>query len=119
MTLEQAIQHCKEVAEQYEAYGIETECYECVKEHRQIAEWLEDYKELLTVNTELKRLLRLAVDDLDKAIKACETDMLCEICSYEAECNCLNYCFVDKNLRSWKHHDEAMKLLGGAENAKN
>lgn len=46
MALEQAIQHWKEVAEQYEEYGIETECYECAKEHRQLAEWLEDYKRL-------------------------------------------------------------------------
>lgn len=43
MTLEQAIQHCKEVAIEYEAKG---ECYECGKEHRQLAEWLEDYKQL-------------------------------------------------------------------------
>lgn len=74
---------------------------------------------LIDYNNELRRMLRLALNDLDKSIKACETDMLCEICSYEAECNCLNYCSIDKNLRSWKHHDEAMKLLGGAENAEN
>ena len=43
MTLDEAIQHCKEVAIEYEAKG---ECYECGKEHRQLAEWLEDYKEL-------------------------------------------------------------------------
>lgn len=76
-------------------------------------------KALIEYNNELRRMLRLAVDDLDKAIKACETDMQCEICSYEAECKCLNYCYVDKNLRSWRHHDEAMKLLGGTENAEN
>lgn len=43
MTIDEAIQHCKEVAIEYEAKG---ECYECGKEHRQLAEWLEDYKEL-------------------------------------------------------------------------
>ena len=43
MTLDEAIQHCKEVAIEYEAKG---ECYECGKEHRQLAEWLEDYKQL-------------------------------------------------------------------------
>ena len=43
MTLDEAIQHCKEVAIEYEAKG---ECYECGKEHRQLAEWLEDYKRL-------------------------------------------------------------------------
>lgn len=43
MTLDEAIQHCKEVAIEYEAKG---ECYECGKEHRQLAEWLNDYKRL-------------------------------------------------------------------------
>lgn len=43
MTLDEAIKHCKEVAIEYEAKG---ECYECGKEHRQLAEWLEDYKRL-------------------------------------------------------------------------
>lgn len=43
MTLDEAIQHCKEVAIEYEAKG---ECYECGKDHRQLAEWLEDYKRL-------------------------------------------------------------------------
>lgn len=43
MTLDEAIQHCKEVAIEYEAKG---DCFECGKEHRQLAEWLEDYKEL-------------------------------------------------------------------------
>lgn len=73
-------------------------------------------KALIDYNNDLRRMLRLAVDDLDIAIKECETDMLCEICNYEAECNCANYCFADKNLRSWKHHDEALELLGGDEN---
>lgn len=130
MHLNEAIQHLKEsLADPTHKWG----CEECKQEHEQLLVWLEDYKQLKddyadldnrlrtanTENDELKRLLRLAVDDLDKSIKACENDMLCEICSYEAECNCLNYCFIDKNLRSWKHHDESMKLLGGTDNAEN
>lgn len=43
MTLDEAIQHCKEIAIEYEA---KAECFECGKEHRQLAEWLEDYKQL-------------------------------------------------------------------------
>lgn len=71
-----------------------------------------------TENDELKRLLRLAVDDLDTAIKSCEQDMLCEICSYHEKCNYINYCGGEYD-RTWKHRDEAMKLLGGAGNAEN
>lgn len=143
MTLEEAISHLREsLADTAHEWG----CEECKAEHEQLLAFLQELKlfretfgdvkntkfcvqeckeavskirKLETENAELKRLLRLAVDDLDKSIKACETDMLCEICSYEAECNCVNYCFIDKNLRSWRHHDEAMKLLGGTENAEN
>jgi hypothetical protein len=130
LELDSAIQHLKEsIADPTHKWG----CEECKEEHEQLLGWLEDYKQLKTYyididkqlrtanteNGELKRMLRLAVDDLDKSIKACENDMLCEICSYEVECNCVNYCFVDKNLRSWKHNDEAMELLGGTENAEN
>lgn len=144
MTLEEAIQHLKEsIADPTHKWG----CEECKEEHEQLLEFLQElkmYRETFgdvkntkfcipeckegcenlvkqyeSENAELKRMLRLAVDDLDKSIMACENDMLCEICSYESECNCINYCFVNKNLRLWKHHDEAMELLGGAENAEN
>lgn len=52
MTLEEAIKHCEEVAEEQE-YHVRmkgkvnaSECYECAKEHRQLAEWLTELKEL-------------------------------------------------------------------------
>lgn len=39
MTIDEAIRHCEEVAEQNEK-----DCIECAKEHRQLAEWLEELK---------------------------------------------------------------------------
>ena len=53
MTLDEAIKHCEEVAEEYQATidrldivgkGLD-ECEECAKEHRQLAEWLRELKE--------------------------------------------------------------------------
>ncbi len=44
MTLDEAILHAEEVAD-YDAYG-EKQC-KCAEEHRQLAEWLKDYKRLL------------------------------------------------------------------------
>lgn len=44
MTLDEAIKHCKEEAEKYMEYGIETECYQCAKEHEQLAEWLQELR---------------------------------------------------------------------------
>ena len=54
-----------------------------------------------TENDELKRLLRLAVEDIEK-LKNCEKYPFCGGCPKESEPLC-----------KWEHHDEAMKLLGG------
>lgn len=57
MTLEEAIKHCEEVAEEQEkkarkkndgTMSTRIKCEECAKEHRQLAEWLrklEKYEE--------------------------------------------------------------------------
>ena len=57
-TLDEAIEHCKDVAKQNDrkairnrnhgGYAYEAEariCEECAMEHRQLAEWLEELKE--------------------------------------------------------------------------
>jgi hypothetical protein len=56
MTLDEAIKHCEEVAKEkdeqaweaqlQEEYGMIKSCKECAEEHRQLAEWLRDYKRL-------------------------------------------------------------------------
>ena len=43
MTLDEAIEHCKDVAEH-------EECLECANEHLQLMEWLIDYKRLKNEN---------------------------------------------------------------------
>ena len=58
MTIEEAIKHCEEVAweneQQYAKDPIQLgyiekfyDCKKCAEEHRQLAEWLKDYKRLL------------------------------------------------------------------------
>lgn len=58
MTLDEAIKHCeekeKELKEEAHSYsdnerysGAEADCLECAEEHKQLAEWLKDYKRLL------------------------------------------------------------------------
>lgn len=56
---------------------------------------------------DLKRLLRLAVDDLQTAM----LEEKCKVCGLE-------HCDYDE-ICKWRYHDEAMKLLGGTENAEN
>lgn len=54
LTLDEAIKHCEEATEKNEIRaswfrdkeGYEN-CIECANEHRQLAEWLRDYKKLL------------------------------------------------------------------------
>lgn len=44
LTLEEAIEHCEEVAAGMTKQG---ECQECANDHKQLAEWLQDYRRLL------------------------------------------------------------------------
>lgn len=43
MNLDEAIQHCEEKEREQALNG----CFACAEEHKQLAEWLKDYKRLL------------------------------------------------------------------------
>ena len=146
MHLNEAIQHLKEsLADTTHDWG----CEECKKEHIQLLVWLENYKtisesypevckkidrleeenmrllgsslragkrcetleaeinRLQSENDELKRMLRLAVDDFQTAM----LEEKCNVCALE-------HCDYD-DICKWRHHDEAIELLGGTENAEN
>jgi hypothetical protein len=132
MHLNEAIQHLKEsLADPTHKWG----CEECKAEHEQLLVFLQELKKYRETfgnvkntkfcipeceegcenlveqyereNAELKRMLRLAVMDIGK-MKSCEEFPLCVGCPKENELYC-----------EWKHHDEAMELLGGTENAEN
>lgn len=45
MTIDEAIQHCLDVAKQCDSYKVEIE-YKCGEEHRQLAQWLMELKDL-------------------------------------------------------------------------
>ena len=61
MTLDEAIKHAEEVAEEKEnegkllcqSEGSSIGCLMCAEEHRQLAEWLKDYKRLLEQEPEM------------------------------------------------------------------
>lgn len=50
MTIDEAIKHCEEKAEQLEGYAEPYRsmgnCEKCAEEHRQLAEWLKELKQL-------------------------------------------------------------------------
>ena len=64
MTLDEAIKHAEEVAEEKENEGkllCQSECASigcltCAEEHRQLAEWLKDYKRLLEQENVLDKI---------------------------------------------------------------
>ena len=61
MTVDEAIKHAENVAEEKEAQAWEAQlqeeykkiksCEKCAEEHRQLAEWLKDYKRLLEISS--------------------------------------------------------------------
>ena len=69
MTLEQAIQHCKEKAEELTDLALTldgqqyADCAECASEHHQLAEWLTELKHLREVRALLKQ--RIVNTDFD------------------------------------------------------
>lgn len=128
MTIDEAISHALEVAERYERMedshddNLKEECLQCAADHRQLAEWLTELKELEAKHwdecrqiahyddelKEAKRLLKAAVEDLRKmqnfisdCTGRCEN---CPIAGDEGMC------------QNWQYEKEALKLIGGGEN---
>lgn len=59
-SIEEAIKHCEEVAEEhtkYNFYGGFESCDECAKEHRQLAEWLRELQRYRFEISECKAIL--------------------------------------------------------------
>ena len=82
MTLDEAIKHAREKAEEQrkandtclvkEGYGCKDcayyyskPCIECAEEHEQLAEWLEEYKKLKSIDEDLR--LKYCYEDLSDA----------------------------------------------------
>lgn len=117
LTLDEAIKHCFEVAEENDlaagTYEILAEnnhnayerltagakssrCAECAANHRQLAEWLTELKEA-------KRLLKAAVEEFSNMYDHIfDCDGMCETCPLHGERdNCL----------IWRYAKEALALI--------
>ena len=110
MTIDEAIKHCLEVAEGLEkkanTYGIKqayipksreaVDCISCAADHRQLAEWLTNYKEAI-------RLLKAAVEDM-------HIEDMCDVCVKRIP-NSPIHCPDSSNCFVWRYKDEALKLI--------
>lgn len=84
LTLDEAIKHCLEVAEQNDAqaekwqkesgeqWGKTTVCRECAADHRQLAEWLMELKDLREENKVLMSEADRLIKEKGKLLKANE-----------------------------------------------
>ena len=70
MTIDEAIKHCEEVAERYERMEdspddkLREECLQCTADHRQLAEWLKELKELRGKYARLRRECNEVIDEI-------------------------------------------------------
>lgn len=116
LDIDSAIKHCLEVAEEQErkaqfmgrqfvgtalAY-YQNKCFECVAEHRQLAEWLTELKDLREENEQLKRILKVAISNIYKKCSCENSD--CDICETETACDY-------DNRFTWKLEKEAFDLI--------
>lgn len=72
MSLDEAIKHCEEVMvenlekteDRNASDPIAINCFECAEEHRQLAEWLKELKELRGKYARLRRECNEVIDEI-------------------------------------------------------
>ena len=139
LTLDDAIKHCLEVAEQNDTQAEKigrqfigsamdkraTDCRECAADHRQLAEWLMELKdlraeqndqyvfihELMSELEEAKRLLKLALNDFETIESNLEYDEHCVIKTHSIRCDECPLSAETIYRCKWRHADEALKLI--------
>lgn len=150
MTIDEAIKHCLKEASENDSQAAEynehdewefvnkCNCEQRAADHRQLAEWLTELKDLREENKdwkeeyayinklsygyykelkEAKRLLKLAVEDLSNtAAEAYNGRVICKCCKWLTEtvyCKCPNDGGCDITYQ-WRYADEAFKIIGEA-----
>lgn len=125
MTIDEAIRHCEEVAEQkdHESFidrwsdddewseSVKEECRQCAADHRQLAEWLTDYKKSQEELAEAKRLLKAAINDLIWLTRYHDPCELCAVRDDNGDCP-VNGTVDCDDVYKWQYTDEALKLIG-------
>jgi hypothetical protein len=109
MTIDEEIKHQEEIADRYTGMSeyadneaTAEECARVAAEHRQLAEWLTNYKEAI-------RLLKSATNVLNMFLP-CDEDYNCSECIKQRQ-----NCDYDDSFK-WRYADEALKLIGGEQN---
>lgn len=61
-------------------------------------------------NSNLKRLLKLAVEDIRTAMEFVNNSP-CRVCAHYYRCKCDGICMIRDELRKWRYADEAKELI--------
>ena len=119
LTLDDAIKHYLEEAGELQKRadsaelidildGLDVEaCKECAADHRQLAEWLTELKELREQNAELKSILNAALKDIHGK-HICEVMNAAKLCAMKFQQLC--------DIFPWQYANEALKLIGDESN---
>lgn len=149
MTIDEAIKHCLEVAEEQEKEAeyhrewhenyYEKDCRECATEHRQLAEWLTELKQLKAIiagygDVNMQKLemvlamIRIGSEDAwakterEKELKEAKRLLKAAVEDFSYYDGCYNNtgCVVCVNCDNipcekfqWRYTDEALKLVEG------
>lgn len=139
LTLDEAIKHCLEVAEQNEISAItyknckeiktnmyekltaekaENDCCECAADYRQLAEWLMEYKDLKAEQNDQYVFIHELMSELKEAkrlLKSAidEWNLVCEWGNCGEYCG---WCVNGKCSQEWSNKAEALKLIGDEPN---
>ena len=135
LDIDSAIKHCLEVAEQNEISAItyknckeiktnmyekltaekaENDCRECAADHRQLAEWLMEYKDLKAEQNDQYVFIHELMSELKEAKQLLKSviDEWHIVCEWG---NCGEYCGWYKNgkcTQEWSGKSKALKLIG-------
>jgi hypothetical protein len=151
MTIDEEIKHQEEISDRYARMseyeenngndGIAKDCAQCAADHRQLAEWLTDYKDLrnsvgaVRLNNmtealklirkykaeniaqkkmiaEYKRLLKAAVEDIRHCMHSYDPCEVCSLLGEDGECPATDDDDCKEKYK-WRYEDEALKLIGG------
>ena len=121
ITIDEAISHALEVAERYDRVedshaddGLKQECIQCAADHRRLAEWLMEYKDLKAEQNDQYVFIHELMSELKEAKQLLKSviDEWHIVCEWG---NCGEYCGWYKNgkcTQEWSGKSKALKLIG-------
>lgn len=123
LDIDTAIKHCLEVAEQNdtqaekwqkeggEQWGKTTVCRECAADHRQLAEWLMELKDLRAEQNDQYTFIRELMDELKEAKRLLKAAVE-QMAQVGEVCDCIHSqdCPLDE-CGKFTFHDEIMRFI--------